>query len=362
MSKRPAGALAGIAMILPLAAPAGATASFLPSPGGAPGVAEPASPRDVVLGNSAWATVRASAGATAPRYSLADGSDDTVAVAVTPACQATCAAADPQQIAAFVGTLIHGREVELLTIAVQTRQQIAHSCGEGAQACYYTGHNRIAIAGDDYPAPDGASRDFVLAHEYGHHLARHGRNPRPFPAAIDWGTPRWSSYEGICRGARRRKIFPGSLGLHYFRDPGEAFAEAFARYRFPQSEVPWRWLPSLRPDAGAFRAIREDALDPWRGRGGLQLAGRLRGRRGGPTVRSFSTPLDGMVSLRPTGPRRGRYRIRLLSRSGRVLRSVGRLHGPRRGLNFTVCGQSRLRVALQSRGRPAPFELHVRRP
>lgn len=362
MSKRPAGALAGIAMILTLAAPAGATATLLPSPRGAPGVAEPASPRDVVLGNSTSRGTRISASAPVARYPLGDGSDATVAIGVTEACRATCTAADPQRIAAFLGTLIHGREVELLTIQVQTRQQIAYECGSGAQACYYTGRNRIVIAGDDVPAPDGASRDFVLAHEYGHHLARHRRSPRPFPAAIDWGTPRWSSHENICRNSRLRQVFPGSGGLHYFRDPGEAFAEAFARYHFPHSEVPWRWLPSLRPDAEAFRAIREDTLVPWRGRGGLLLTGRLRGRRGGPTVRTFGTPLDGMVSLRPTGPRHSRYRLRLLNGGGRVLRSDTRIHRPDRRLEFTVCGQSHLRVALESRDRPGAFKLQIRRP
>lgn len=363
MSKRPAGALAGIAIFITLAAPAGATASLLPSPRGAPGVAEPASPRDVVLGNSAsWAAARRSASAPAARYPLGDGSDETVAIGITPACQATCTAADPQRIAAFIGSLPHGPEVELLTIQVQTRQQVAYECGAGAQACYYTARNRIVIAGDEYPAPDGASRDFVLAHEYGHHLARHRRSPRPFPAAIDWGTPRWASHENICRSTRTRQVFPGSGGLHYFRDPGEAFAEAYARLHFPQSEVPWRWLPSLRPDAAAFRAIREDALVPWRGRGGLLLTGRLRGRRGGPTVRTFATPLDGMVSLRLAGSHRGRYRVRLLNRSGRVLRSAGRLRGPRHDLRFTVCGQSRLRVAVNSSGRPGAFKLRIKRP
>lgn len=362
MSKRPAGALAGIAMFFTLAAPVGATAPSLPSPRGAPGVAEPASPRDAVLGNPTWAAARVSASAMAARYPLGDGSDDTVAIGITPACQTTCTAADPQRIAAFIGTLLHGPEVELLTIQVQTRAQVAYECGGGAQACYYTARKRIVIAGDESPAPDGASRDFVLAHEYGHHLARHRRSPRPFPPAIDWGTPRWATHEGICRGAHRRQLFPGSGGLHYFRDPGEAFAEAFARYHFPQSEVPWRWLPSLRPDAAAFRAIREDTLDPWRGRGGLLLTGRLRGRRGGPTVRAFSTPLDGMVSLRLAAPHRDRYRLRLLNRSGRVLRKAAHPRRHTRRLNFTVCGQSRLQVALKSSDRPGAFKLQVKRP
>lgn len=315
--------------------------------------------RDTVIDAPSMGSARISASATASRYPIGGASGASVEIAVTAACQASCTAADPEQIAAFLGTLIHGPEMELLEVQLDTPLQLEFDCGFGAQACYYGGENRMVISGNDAPAPDGASREFVIAHEYGHHVARHRESPPPFPVAIDWGTPYWSSYEKICELRRERLVFPGSLGIHYFRDPGEAFAEAFAVNRFPQSELRWRWPEELRPDAAAFKAIREDTLQPWTGRRAFQLAGRLPAGRAGTTVRAFRTPLDGTVSLWQSGRRR--YGVSLLNRAGRVLRGSAR--GPGRRLNFTVCGQSRLRVAIQSfGGAGGAFKLQIQRP
>jgi hypothetical protein len=318
-------------------------------------------PRDTVIEQPSLGSALISAGADANRYPIDDGSGETVAISVTEACQATCTAANPQQIADFLGTLIHGSEMELLTVQLDTPSQIEFDCGYGAEACYYGGENKIVLSGDDTPAPEGASREFVLAHEYGHHIARHRESPPPFPAAIDWGTPRWASYEHVCQGSRAGALFPGNEGLHYFRDPGEAFAESFAHLRFPESGVPWRWVHSLEPDAGALEAIREDTLDPWPGRTGFKLRGRMPPRHSGATVRAFGTPLDGTVSLRQAS--QPRYNLSLLSPAGHVLRTSR--HGLSFGhqLNYTVCGQSRLRVAISSsRSSGGGFKLQIQRP
>lgn len=345
MSKRPAGALAGIAMILLLAAPA----------------AGEVRPLDTVIETPSAGSARISASAAASRYQVNDGSGVSVAIAVTPACQVACTAADPQQIANFLGTLIHGPEMELLTVQLDTPSQIDFDCGYGAQACYYGSENRIVISGDGTPTPDGAGREFVLAHEYGHHVARHRESPPPFPAAIDWGTARWSSYEHVCQRFRAGGLFPGDEGLHYFRDPGEAFAESFAHLRFPESGVRWRWVSALEPDPGALRAIRKDTLDPWLGRTAFRLRGHVPPRRGGAAVRAFRTPLDGTVSLRPAG--RPRYDLSLLNPAGRVLRSSRHDLSFRRQLNYTVCGQSRLNVAVHSSRRAGgAFKLQIQRP
>jgi hypothetical protein len=345
LSKRPAGALAGIAIILFLATPA-------------PGAM---TPRDSVIVTPSPGSASISASAWSNRYAINDGSGETVAIAVTAACQVSCNASNPQGIANFLGTLIHGSEMSSLEVQLDTPSQIAYDCGFGAQACYFAGEDRIVIGGDNTPGRDGASREFILAHEYGHHVAHHRESPPPFPAPIDWGTARWSSHEGICRLRRSRLVFPGSLGLHYYRDPGEAFAEAFAFNRFPESGLRWRWLRALQPDAAAFRAIRADTLDPWLGRTPLQLSGRVPPRRRGAKVETFRTPLDGTVSLRPADPRL--YDLSLIGPAGRRLRGAGHGLGPGRPINFTVCGQSRLRVAIRSSARTGgAFRLQVQRP
>ena len=340
-------------MILLLAAPAGAAVPSREAAG--------ALPRDTVIEAPSAASARISAGADEARYPIDDGSGETVAIAVTAACRLTCSATDPQPIADFLGTLPHGPEMQLLTVQLDTPAQIEFDCGYGALACYYSAGDKAVISGDATLAGDGASREFVLAHEYGHHLAHHRVSAPPFPAAIDWGTPRWASYENVCRRTRAGALFAGSEGLHYFRDPGEAFAESFAFLRFPDSDVRWRWLDALEPDAAALEAIREDALHPWSGRHAFRLRGRLRPRLEGATVRVFRTPLDGVVSLRPTVP--PRYALDLLEPSGRLLRSSRRGLSFGHRLNFTVCGQSRLRLALRpSRPAGGTFKLQIQRP
>lgn len=318
--------------------------------------------RDTVIETPSVGAARISATAEAARYPINDGSGETVAISVTAACQVSCDAAEPQQIGDFLGTLIHGEEMELLTVQLDTPGQIEFDCGYGAQACYYSEENKIVLNGDSSPAPDGASREFVLAHEYGHHIAHHRESPAPFPAAIDWGTPRWASYENVCRGSRAGALFPGNEGVHYFRDPGEAFAESYAHLRFPESHVAWRWVHSLKPDAGAFQAIREDVLDPWEGRTAFDLSGRVPPRSDGATVRAFETPLDGTVSLRPASSLLS-YRFSLLNPAGHLLRSSREGLSFRHLLNYTVCGQPKLRVALSaSRRLGGAFKLQIQRP
>jgi hypothetical protein len=355
-----------MAMILLLAAPAGAsTRSPEPARAALFAVPRPAvPPRDVVISRPSVTSARISATAsTAPasgRYPIGDGSGATIAVTVTPACQESCTAADPAAIARTVGTFIHGPEVELVTVQLDTPFQLSFDCGYAAQACYFSSEDRIVLSGDADLGPDGASREFVLAHEYGHHVAAHRRVPPPFPAAIDWGPEHWASYKRVCQGHRAGAFFPGDQGGHYHEDPGEAFAESFAYQRFPDDAVEWGWTPALRPDAGAFAAIRRDTLDPWRGRSGSVLSGRV--PPDGVVVRQFRTPLDGLVSIGPVGSPSLGYELILRSQAGKVLRT-SRQVASRSRLDYTACGESRLRVAIRpTGGAGAPYRLTVRRP
>jgi len=322
-----------------------------------------ASMRDVVWGEPGAASARISASASAQRYSIDDGSNATIAVEVTAACQESCQIADPQRVADFIGTLIHGPEVSLLTVQLDTEYQLGFDCGFGAEACYFSGDNKIVIGGYEGVDTHGASFDFILAHEYGHHVAQHRRMPAPFGAAIDWGTERWASQERVCQGKRRGRLYPGDEGSHYYEDPGEAFAEAFAHYRFPDLPVPWRYAPTLQPTTASLRAIREDTLTPWRGRTSLVLSGHVPARGEGAAVETLHTPLDGTVSLRPNSLRRRGYELALRSRAGRLLRRSNSHLGPGHQLDYTVCGQPRLRLVITSTTpHGGPFRLQIQRP
>ena len=364
MSGRPAGALAGIAMTLLLLAVPGGAVAERPNRANPLEVPRPAVPmRDVVLGEPGAAAARTSASASLQRYSINDGSGATIAVSVTQACQAQCDVTDPQRVASFVGTLIHGDEVDLLSVQLDTEFELGFDCGFGAEACYFTGENKVVIGGYEEADGDGATFDFVLAHEYGHHVAQHREMPAPFDSAVNWGTERWASLEGVCQGERHGRFYPGDEGTHYFEDPGEAFAEAFARYHFPDAPPTWRYSPALRPDAAAFEAIREDTLSPWQGRKSFTLSGRVPARGEGAAVESLSTPLDGLVSLRPASLRRHGYELALRSRAGRLLRHSRNALGQGDRLDYTVCGEHRLRLVITStRSRPGPFRLQIQRP
>ncbi len=364
MSRRPAGALAGIAMTMLLLAAPGGAATERPGAGVSLEVPPPAVPmHDVVLGEPGAASARISASASSQRYSINDGSGATIAVSVTQACAEVCDVTDPQRVANLIGTLIHGPEVELLTVQLDTEFQLGFDCGFGAEACYYTNEDKIVIGGYEEADGDGATFDFVLAHEYGHHVAQHRELPAPFGDAVDWGTARWASAENVCQGRRRGRLHPGDESTHYFENPGEAFAEAFARNRFPGLSVTWRYAPQLRPDAAALRAIREDTLAPWQGRTSFVLAGRAPARGEGAAVELLRTPLDGLVSLRPDSLRRHGYELALRSRAGRLLRSSRDDLGPGNQLDYSVCGQSRLRLLITStRPRGTPYRLRIQRP
>ena len=348
-------------VLLLAAAPAGAAMPLPAPPRSVFDVPQPAVPvRDVVIRRPSAAAARISASAEGERYSVNDDSEDSIVVSVTSACQETCTAADPRQIADFIGTLIHGSEIDLLTVQLDTPFQINFDCGFDADSCYYSGENRIVLSGDETVDPGGATRDYVLAHEYGHHVAQHREVPPPFPAAINWGPERWSSYEHVCKGKQEGVLFPGNEGSHYYQDPGEAWAESFAHYRFPNSPVKWEWIPSLKPNATAFQAIREDTLHPWTGRTDVELHGRV--PAGGTAVEALRTPLDGEASLGPVGEPRLGYRVDVTSPGGRVLLS-SRHTSFRHRLDYTVCDRRSLRVAIHSTGSGGePFRLTAQRP
>ena len=246
-----------------------------------------------------------------------------------------------QALATFLGSLLHGSEMSRLNVVVVTGPEITNSCGAGAAACYFAGENKMVIVGES--SFGGLPTNYVIAHEYGHHIANHRKN-NPW-RAIDLGTKRWASYEGVCPNPMRGIYFPGNEGSHYFENPGEAFAEAYAKYDSRYRSFPWDWTSSLEPDATSYENIRQDVVQPWTGNTVSRFSGQV--SRGRSSAATFDTPLDGSLSIKLTAPAGTDFDLALLTRSGRVLKRSAR-SGSREKVRFAVCGQAKLKFRVSA--------------
>lgn len=358
--------LLGAAAAICISAPASAgTRAPLPPPG-AFDIHGPVVPiRDVVRDYASAGSSRKLARAGIARYPVGDAEGRTVGISVTTLCGTSfllCNAADPQTIATFLGTLAHGDEITSLNVQITTDAEIAAECGTGAQACYFPGQARMLISGNDTTGADGATREFVLAHEYGHHVANNRLNP-PFTPTINYGTKRWATYERVCQGVRSGAYDPGAeQGEAYFRNPGEAFAESFAFNRFPDAPVEFAWATSLKPDAGAYAAITADTLDPWTGPVTKNFTRNF--HRGGPAafMKKIVTPLDGNLVLKLSGKRGSNLTLILRNSSGALLQRSGAFGAAKR-IHRTVCGDRSFTATVKrSRGANGRFRLKISKP
>ncbi|WP_028059393.1 hypothetical protein [Candidatus Solirubrobacter pratensis] len=242
--------------------------------------------------------------------------------------------------AAFIGTLPHGSEIDSLKLAVVPAAEINGDCGgqdgDGILACYSGDDQTMIIPGD--PPPDSTvSVDYVIAHEYGHHIARH-RSNAPL-SALDFGPKRWSSYELVCDKADDNKVMPGDEGQNYAYNPGEAWAETYARLVFP--EQAWRLAPVLAPDKGAYLAAAADVFQPWTRRTSTTLSGS--------GTKTFRLPvtLDGAFTLQAS-----RTPAQIVVKSGSQLaeRAVGR-----KRIHYSIAcrdkGTETLRITVKATGR-----------
>jgi hypothetical protein len=225
---------------------------------------------------------------------------------------------------AYLDSLPHGPELADLHLEVAAQSQVAGLCGgvesEGILACYNALQQRMIVPAVslDATTSDGAySLRYVLTHEYGHHIARHRSNAGFRGGALAWGPKLWASSELVCAQAHAGQLFPGDEDRDYRANPGEAWAEAYARLAFP--EQPWNFTPRLTPDPASLDAARRDVVAPWQGNrtATFTMAAGTRRQRF-----DIALTLDGSVTARIRGPRRSEVGLRVREGS----RSLGASH------------------------------------
>ena len=242
--------------------------------------------------------------------------------------------------AAFLGTLPHGGELSSLKVVVVPAAEINSDCGgkdgDGILACYSSTEQTMIVPGDS-SGDDSLSVNYVIAHEYGHHIARH-RSNAPLPA-LDWGPKRWSSYELVCSKADKGKVAPGDEGRGYAYNPGEAWAETYARLVFPLQA--WTFAPVLKPDGGSYLAASADVAQPWTQRTTTTFSG-------GAGMKAFKLPitLDGAFTLQLS-----RTPKEMVVKSGSHV--VDRVKGKKR-INYKIAcrdqGTENLRITVRAKG------------
>jgi len=258
----------------------------------------------------------------------------------------------------FFSGLVHGGELDLLHAYVAPLPEVQEICGESAVGCY--GKDRLIVTND---RADGFAPQEVARHEYGHHIAFNRLNT-PWNA-LDWGPKRWASEAGICARVHDNDVFPGDESLLYRLNPGEAFAEAYRILidtKLGETHPAWPLVDSsFYPDADALAAVEQDVSSPWTGPTTRTFRGRFGSREGGAWKLTLSTPLDGTLSARLTGPAALGSTLALVS--GDAVLASGRSSRGGTALRYEVCGQRSLVIRVGASGSSGRrFELRVSAP
>jgi hypothetical protein len=280
---------------------------------------------------------------------------------------------DREQMTPIVGeisSLPHGSELSSLKVYAATGPEESALCGEGTMACYDPVSERMVISAET-EAVDGISRESVIAHEYGHHIANN-RAGGIWPA-FDAGTLRWSTYERVCERKREGLAFPGNEGAHYWENPGEAFAQSYSQMVDPQST--WNYSPLFVPTPTSLRKLREDVENPvepqeavWSfdsaaGSGPATIGDAVALGATSTVSRELKVPYDGRirVRLRAQG---GHYRLALIDpANGEALATAGPGAGGVTRLRYADCGERTLELVSTPIGATAaPFSARIKTP
>lgn len=259
--------------------------------------------------------------------------------------------------AAYLDGLTHGAELSTLSVYVARASELAVLCdSEQALACYSPDERRMYVPGEPMEDIGGLSAEYLIAHEYGHHIAA-SRSHAPFDA-LTHGPKYWASHQRVCAATDAGYVAPGDQGQRYQENPGEAWAETYAQLHFPAIE--WYFADRLKPGAAAFAAARRDVERPWSGPRSRTFTGAL---RRGQRARRFELTLrlDGAFKVELSGPRRAQFDLEVTSGKRRLGRT--RARGASDRLSFAaLCrerSRERVRISVIRRSGGGPFSLDV---
>lgn len=258
----------------------------------------------------------------------------------------------PQQWATFFGSLVHGRELSLLTVRLAPLDEVQKVCGPDALACYDPQSETIEASPEDQLNAPGAKE--IITHEYGHHVANNSSNA-PFDAEA-YGTKRWASYMNICKRSAAGELFPGDEGENYQENPGEAYAEAYRVLNLTKqgvTSIGWDIVdPALYPNATALTLLEQDITTPWKG----PTLTHVHGSFGNGTVRTISTKttLDGSFVARLRAPTSSRMRLALYAGSSLVASGTS--------VRYDICGQRSLTLKVQRLSGRGAFTVDISKP
>ncbi|HWT95795.1 MAG TPA: hypothetical protein VN238_22535 [Solirubrobacteraceae bacterium] len=252
-----AGAAAGL--VLAAAAPASASpATPLVDRAPAPG----ATFTDTVVRQPSLALKARASQATDAAVEYRTPSGDSVGVQLAPVYGNDPAVA--QSYVDFVDSLPHGAELGELTMRIVPSADVPANCGatqdSGVLACYLPTQDLMIVPGDELQNAGGVTTSYVVAHEYGHHVANH-RSNSPFNA-LDFGPKQWASEQDVCSYTLDGRLAPGDEAEAYAANPGEAWAESYAQLKYPTGRVELH-EPAQADDALAGRGAegRRHAVD-----------------------------------------------------------------------------------------------------
>lgn len=292
--------------------------------------------------------------------------------------------AELESVGAALRSLDHGPELGELSVFVATGEQLQEACGEEVLACYFPLVKEMVVSGVDRPV-GGVTRDFAIAHEYGHHIAnmRAGGDG----SEIAGGTLRWATYERVCQLTRRGRLPAAHGGASYWRDPEEAFAQAYALLNRPGDRAHWDYAPLLQPTATSLAKIHADVSRPWTGpvesrwrralaapppepaaagvrAGAIGVgAGRAVGDPPWLATRLLRTPLDGAVTVSVRTPEGTGASVALRDpKRGRVLARGAAGPDGYTEVSHPNCGNAALRIEVRATEGPVSFDAELTRP